>query len=108
MSPFHPVEPPDEPRIFDAQGKEVAGVAGPFREGAELFLSCQVSGGKYLGLLEKRRVPEREGERVRVWERMANVICYSRVVISLTPPPLLRKKASYFGRSSLEKSKKTL
>lgn len=49
----HPVilllhsEPPDEPRIFDAQGKEVAGAAGPFREGAELFLSCQVSGGKF-------------------------------------------------------------
>lgn len=41
-------EPPDEPRVFDAQGKEVAGIAGPFREGSELFLSCQVSGGKLL------------------------------------------------------------
>lgn len=27
----------------------MAGVAGPFREGAELFLSCQVSGGKFRG-----------------------------------------------------------
>ncbi|XP_058056179.1 hemicentin-1 [Anopheles bellator] len=38
--------PPDEPRIFDAQGKEISTVAGPFREGHELFLSCQVSGGR--------------------------------------------------------------
>lgn len=38
-------ESPEEPRIFDAQGKEVANVAGPFREGHELFLSCQVTGG---------------------------------------------------------------
>ena len=41
-----PTEPPNEPRIFDAQGKEVAALAGPFREGAEMFLSCQVTGGK--------------------------------------------------------------
>ncbi|XP_055679203.1 hemicentin-1 isoform X3 [Lutzomyia longipalpis] len=41
------VVPPEEPKIFDAQGKEVTGgVAGPFREGHELFLSCQVSGGR--------------------------------------------------------------
>ncbi|GAB0094140.1 Immunoglobulin-like domain [Sergentomyia squamirostris] len=41
------VVPPDEPKIFDAQGKEVTGgVAGPFREGHDLFLSCQVSGGR--------------------------------------------------------------
>ncbi|CAO1422538.1 unnamed protein product [Diamesa serratosioi] len=40
------VEAPDEPRIFDAQGKEVATVAGPFREGHELFLSCSVTGGR--------------------------------------------------------------
>ncbi|XP_055618314.1 hemicentin-2 isoform X2 [Toxorhynchites rutilus septentrionalis] len=40
------VVPPDEPRIFDAQGKEISAVAGPFREGHELFLSCQVSGGR--------------------------------------------------------------
>lgn len=39
-------ESPDEPRIFDAQGKEITTVAGPFREGYELFLSCQVNGGK--------------------------------------------------------------
>ncbi|XP_035795445.1 hemicentin-2-like isoform X2 [Anopheles albimanus] len=38
--------PPEEPRIFDAQGKEISTVAGPFREGHELFLSCQVSGGR--------------------------------------------------------------
>lgn len=38
--------PPEEPRIFDAQGKEIAQMAGPFREGYELFLCCQVKGGK--------------------------------------------------------------
>lgn len=38
--------PPEEPKIFDAQGKEVSHIAGPFREGHELFLSCQVTGGK--------------------------------------------------------------
>uniref|UniRef100_A0AAG5CS19 Ig-like domain-containing protein n=1 Tax=Anopheles atroparvus TaxID=41427 RepID=A0AAG5CS19_ANOAO len=38
--------PPEEPRIFDTQGKEISTVAGPFREGHELFLSCQVSGGR--------------------------------------------------------------
>lgn len=37
--------PPDEPRIFDTHGKEIVAVAGPFREGQEFFLSCQVSGG---------------------------------------------------------------
>lgn len=42
---FHAV-PPEEPRIFDAQGKEISHIAGPFREGHELFLSCQVTGGK--------------------------------------------------------------
>ncbi|KAL5283451.1 hypothetical protein ACFFRR_005995 [Megaselia abdita] len=40
------VVPPEEPRIFDAQGKEISQVAGPFREGYELFLSCQVMGGR--------------------------------------------------------------
>lgn len=38
--------PPDEPRIFDAQGKEISHIAGPFREGHEMFLSCQVTGGE--------------------------------------------------------------
>lgn len=37
--------PPDEPRIFDTHGKEITTLAGPFREGQEFFLSCQVSGG---------------------------------------------------------------
>lgn len=37
--------PPDEPRIFDTHGKEITTIAGPFREGQEFFLSCQVSGG---------------------------------------------------------------
>lgn len=41
--------PPEEPRIFDAQGKEInqTQTAGPFREGYELFLCCQVKGGKF-------------------------------------------------------------
>lgn len=38
--------PPDEPKIFDTHGKEVLHVAGPFREGQEFFLSCQVNSGK--------------------------------------------------------------
>lgn len=38
--------PPQEPRIFDAQGKEISHVGGPFREGFELFLCCQVKGGE--------------------------------------------------------------
>lgn len=40
--------PPEEPKIFDAQGKEISHIAGPFREGHELFLSCQVTGGEYM------------------------------------------------------------
>ncbi|KAI8044329.1 hypothetical protein M5D96_000483, partial [Drosophila gunungcola] len=40
------VVPPEEPRIFDAQGKEISQLAGPFREGYELFLCCQVRGGR--------------------------------------------------------------
>ncbi|XP_055373639.1 B-cell receptor CD22 [Condylostylus longicornis] len=40
------VVPPEEPRIFDSQGKEISQIAGPFREGYELFLSCEVSGGR--------------------------------------------------------------
>ncbi|XP_055324550.1 B-cell receptor CD22 [Sitodiplosis mosellana] len=39
------VVPPDEPRIFDTHGKEISTLAGPFREGQEFFLSCQVNGG---------------------------------------------------------------
>lgn len=39
--------PPEEPRIFDAQGNEIA-QAGPFREGYEMFLCCQVKGGKLI------------------------------------------------------------
>lgn len=37
--------PPSEPRIFDDQGRELSSVAGPFKEGSDLFLSCQVTGG---------------------------------------------------------------
>ncbi|XP_041969696.1 nephrin-like [Aricia agestis] len=41
------IVPPDAPRIYDSEGKEIVGsVAGPFREGQELLLSCQASGGK--------------------------------------------------------------
>ncbi|XP_075166464.1 motor axon guidance molcule sidestep isoform X2 [Haematobia irritans] len=39
------VVPPEEPRIFDAQGSEIT-QAGPFREGYEMFLCCQVKGGR--------------------------------------------------------------
>ncbi|KAJ8976999.1 hypothetical protein NQ317_003425, partial [Molorchus minor] len=39
---------PSAPRIFDAEGREVKAnsPAGPFLEGHELFLSCQVTGGR--------------------------------------------------------------
>ncbi|XP_076759532.1 motor axon guidance molcule sidestep [Xylocopa sonorina] len=40
------VEEPSEPVIYDAQGREVKGVAGPFLEGYNLALTCQVSGGR--------------------------------------------------------------
>ncbi|XP_026468220.1 hemicentin-2-like, partial [Ctenocephalides felis] len=39
------IVPPSEPRIFDDQGRELSSVAGPFKEGSDLFLSCQVTGG---------------------------------------------------------------
>lgn len=45
---LHLPVPPDEPRIFDTHGKEITTIAGPFREGQEFFLSCQVSGGNPL------------------------------------------------------------
>ncbi|XP_044727959.1 hemicentin-1 isoform X2 [Chrysoperla carnea] len=40
------VVPPSEPKIFDGQGHEVLNLAGPFLEGYDLFLSCQVKGGR--------------------------------------------------------------
>ncbi|KAJ8674503.1 hypothetical protein QAD02_005765 [Eretmocerus hayati] len=40
------IEPPSKPTIYDAQGREVTGVGGPFLEGYDLLLTCQVSGGK--------------------------------------------------------------
>ncbi|XP_012276014.1 neural cell adhesion molecule 2 [Orussus abietinus] len=40
------VEDPTRPVIHDAQGREVTGVGGPFLEGYDLFLACQVSGGR--------------------------------------------------------------
>lgn len=51
--PFHllrgnPTELSSPPKIFDAEGKLIKSEAGPFLEGHELFLSCQVDGGTYL------------------------------------------------------------
>ncbi|XP_033218244.1 protein turtle homolog B [Belonocnema kinseyi] len=40
------VEQPSKPTIYDARGKEVKGVSGPFLEGYDLLLTCQVSGGR--------------------------------------------------------------
>ncbi|XP_066588707.1 neural cell adhesion molecule 2-like isoform X2 [Prorops nasuta] len=40
------VEEPTSPVIYDAQGREVTGVGGPFLEGYDLLLTCQVSGGR--------------------------------------------------------------
>lgn len=38
-------EQPSKPVIYDAQGREVTGIGGPFLEGYSLALTCQVSGG---------------------------------------------------------------
>ncbi|XP_049877570.1 nephrin-like [Pectinophora gossypiella] len=41
------IVPPESPRIYDSEGREILGaIAGPFREGQDLLLSCQASGGK--------------------------------------------------------------
>ncbi|XP_011689021.1 PREDICTED: neural cell adhesion molecule 1-B isoform X2 [Wasmannia auropunctata] len=40
------VEQPSKPVIYDAQGREVTGVGGPFLEGYNLVLICQVAGGR--------------------------------------------------------------
>lgn len=39
-------EEPTRPVIYDGTGREVTGMAGPFLEGYNLVLTCQVSGGK--------------------------------------------------------------
>lgn len=38
--------PPQKPNIVDERGKEVLSIAGPYEEGAELKLTCIVSGGE--------------------------------------------------------------
>ncbi|KAM3958855.1 protein turtle homolog A [Aphomia sociella] len=39
--------PPEYARIYDSEGREILGsMAGPFREGQDLLLSCQAAGGK--------------------------------------------------------------
>ncbi|XP_012149946.1 motor axon guidance molcule sidestep isoform X2 [Megachile rotundata] len=40
------VEEPSKPVIYDAQGRKVTGVGGPFLEGYSLGLTCQVAGGR--------------------------------------------------------------
>ncbi|KAL0869428.1 hypothetical protein ABMA27_007663 [Loxostege sticticalis] len=41
------IVPPESPRIYDSEGREILGpIAGPFREGQDLLLSCQAAGGK--------------------------------------------------------------
>ena len=40
-------EAPSKPVIYDSRGREVTGVAGPFLEGYDFLLTCQVSGGEY-------------------------------------------------------------
>ncbi|CAK9822812.1 Neural cell adhesion molecule 1 [Anthophora retusa] len=40
------VEEPSKPVIYDAQGREVTKVGGPFLEGYNLALTCQVAGGR--------------------------------------------------------------
>ncbi|XP_045502361.1 carcinoembryonic antigen-related cell adhesion molecule 5-like [Colias croceus] len=41
------IVPPESPRVLDSEGREVEGsLAGPYREGQELKLTCQADGGK--------------------------------------------------------------
>ncbi|XP_026671052.1 hemicentin-2 isoform X2 [Ceratina calcarata] len=40
------IEVPSQPVIYNAQGHEVKAIAGPFLEGYNLALTCQVSGGR--------------------------------------------------------------
>ncbi|XP_063831580.1 nephrin-like [Ostrinia nubilalis] len=41
------IVPPESPRIYDSEGREILGpIAGPFREGQDLLLSCAAAGGK--------------------------------------------------------------
>ncbi|XP_047033764.1 hemicentin-1-like [Helicoverpa zea] len=41
------IVPPEAPRIYDYEGTEILGsIAGPFREGQNILLSCQAAGGK--------------------------------------------------------------
>lgn len=43
--------PPESPRIYDYEGREIIGtLAGPFREGQNVLLSCQAEGGKMMRL----------------------------------------------------------
>lgn len=47
MSLFLLLVQPSPPKIFDVHGDEIVEDAGPFLEGQELFLSCEVKGGEY-------------------------------------------------------------
>lgn len=49
-------EKPTKPVIYDAQGREVTGVGGPFLEGYDLLLTCQVSGGKLISSDQKNNI----------------------------------------------------
>ncbi|XP_024080575.1 B-cell receptor CD22-like isoform X2 [Cimex lectularius] len=40
------IVPPQKPTVFDDTGKEIPSVAGPYEEGADLKLTCVVSGGR--------------------------------------------------------------
>ncbi|CAK1553335.1 unnamed protein product [Leptosia nina] len=41
------IVPPDPPKIYDNEGREISGnMAGPYREGQDLKLTCQAPGGK--------------------------------------------------------------
>ena len=41
--------PPEEPRIIDRNGDEIYSVIGPYEEGDNLYVTCEVSGGKFKG-----------------------------------------------------------
>lgn len=39
--------PPHHIMVYDASGRDIAGVAGPLLEGDNLILNCEVRGGEF-------------------------------------------------------------
>ncbi|XP_058801872.1 synaptogenesis protein syg-2-like isoform X3 [Phymastichus coffea] len=102
------IEPPRKPVIYDAQGKDVKSVAGPFLEGYELVLHCQVAGVKpalVSIVLEEDEIYAGRPMNVRcetwgswpgarlVW-RLAGLVMRDSSLQTPTQPPLPSQKAN--------------